>query len=1473
MIKIGDIILTINKGIGKAVFIDFEKVGIEFDSKEVLMFLLKFENISLFVLEPEITNAFLSNSAKVWFNSVTVGRSKFYLSIDSYDNFSIDKKNNTISANIFGSRTYSVSFNYKTLDCFCSCPVDGLCKHECAFIQVLTNQLNYAINLKSYLNDDKNNGQVKLIPSLIVTLDFFNKNDLDVYALLNLKNYLKDREDDIQQILSNISVYDFVDDFKLRLVVDMFFCVFDYSLPLLRKFVIFNGKNKNISAIRDEYQLIENFITNGTFVIASYTFCFVNCLVKNKLNTFFDYINANNNASFDMFLIKNMDKILLYYKKETPSVIFYYIALAILTNKNSKNFDYSKQLIDSFAIMSPEEKKLISNQLPNYVYQMIDLHDFAVYFNEFPNIVAKCQHFLSNISRFTDEEIGYVGGSVASNFCSNSVTMAERNMLKTVLSRLPYDSILKKYIKNDYPSSIIYTELGNEKPSGKIDEKAFNYYFKYSYDVTNNEKTGFPTINYYLKFYNGINVATVETNNNEENSWIVFDHIDDGFGNYEYVNYFIWKIKNFDEKHKVILDKIAVQKENIANEINDKKLNDTFDKITSDVISGIRKNNSKTLVKALYFFDFSSKSVTLSMKIGIGKYYQVTGFNNFLQHLNNGEQLIIGKELSFVNCEENYNPKDYSIFKFLSFYVSIDFSTISRNKLKLSEEFLFMLLDRLKGEQIYINNFSCNVRLEEKIPEIDVMKDYKICLSDKDLIIYKFDDSDLILDQTTGILDILKRNQSYKRLIDAIDKNCNDISRVKKNFIDKVYPNFVDKIHVDEAIKNDFVISKIEINSYFDFYDGCISLETKINKGRKNIEENEITDSYDFSKMTLYNSLIEQFGFVKGYISSQSDILNFLNADFTDFKKISNVYLSETIQKKQISVFKPPRIKMTFENNIMKVFVDKSEYSNADLYAILEAIKLKKIFVLLKDNRIVSLDDKSIDFADTIDALKLNTKDLDKPKEKPIYQSLKAFENIDDFSVDSYLDKMVKDISNFKNSDIAVPQINGNLKPYQIEGYKWLKTLANYKLGGILADDMGLGKTLEIISLLKSDKTEQPILIVSPKSLLYNWKSEFEKFDDGNEIVMIYGTSDHRKELIKNIDNNKRVIYLTSFDSLRNDSKLYKTTFNYIVLDEAQYIKNVHALKTQNVKTLIGTHKFALTGTPIENDIFDLWSIFDFLMPDYLPSIHDFTTFANDEHFQKRIAKYVAPFILRRTKKEVLKELPPKYEHIVTAEMDGEQRKLYDATCLKANDVLKSGGKAFDVLYLLTRLRQICVDPHTFIDNYEGKSSKTEMIIEIVQDYIEKGHKILIFSQFVKALSILEKYFIKLGINYLVLTGETSSEKRIEYVNKFNKNKQIKVFLISLKAGGNGLNLTGADTVIHYDPWWNVAAENQATDRAYRIGQNKNVEVIKLIMQDSVEQRVIELQNKKKDLIDKLISDDDSSITKVSVDDLKFILK
>jgi SNF2 family DNA or RNA helicase len=502
----------------------------------------------------------------------------------------------------------------------------------------------------------------------------------------------------------------------------------------------------------------------------------------------------------------------------------------------------------------------------------------------------------------------------------------------------------------------------------------------------------------------------------------------------------------------------------------------------------------------------------------------------------------------------------------------------------------------------------------------------------------------------------------------------------------------------------------------------------------------------------------------------------------------------------------------------------------------------------------------------------LNIKDSDLDKEKILlsrYNALYIEQSTMDKGLKIEKDKkfkeLISNLSEVKDEEVEPKEeINKIMRDYQKFGFKWLKTLAKCGFGGILADEMGLGKTLQAISFIQSE-TEQgeklPSLVVAPTSLVYNWKDEVEKFAPDLKTLVISGDKKERREKLKEI--YKYDIILTSYPLIRRDIEDYEEIqFKYCFLDEAQHIKNPNSINSKAVKELKAKAYFALTGTPIENSLTELWSIFDFIMPGYLMSHSKFShkyegPIVKDNNLMalKELNKHIKPFMLRREKKDVIKELPPKIEHKIVVEMTKEQKKLYAAYLTQSKEevdmeIREKGFKnsRFKILSILTRLRQICCDPTTFVDNFKGESGKMEALDDLLEDSIKSGNRILLFSQFTSVLKNIEKRLKKNKIEYMYLDGQTPMEDRGGLVKSFNEGEG-KVFLISLKAGGTGLNLTAADTVIHFDPWWNPAVEEQASDRAHRIGQKKTVQVIKLIARGSIEEKIYELQQKKKEII------------------------
>ena len=422
-----------------------------------------------------------------------------------------------------------------------------------------------------------------------------------------------------------------------------------------------------------------------------------------------------------------------------------------------------------------------------------------------------------------------------------------------------------------------------------------------------------------------------------------------------------------------------------------------------------------------------------------------------------------------------------------------------------------------------------------------------------------------------------------------------------------------------------------------------------------------------------------------------------------------------------------------------------------------------------------------------------------------------------------------------------------------------------------------------ILDYVQNTEKTKASLVVCPSSLSLNWQNEANKFANNLKTLVIKGTLNDRKNQIKEIDKYDLVI--TSYDLLKRDIDLYEKldyNFRFIIADEAQYLKNSNTQNAKSIKKIKADTRYALTGTPIENSLAELWSIFDFIMPGYLFSYRKFkNTYempiikGEDENTMQKLKMLIEPFVLRRTKKEVLKELPDKTVTVLNNEMCEEQRNLYINYLARAKqevaEKVKLNGyekSKMQILAALTRLRQICCHPGLFINDYNAGCSKLEQCMEIIKEAVKSGHKILLFSGYTSMFEIIEKELKNEQIRYLKLTGSTKVDERIRMVDEFNQNSEIQVFLISLKAGGTGLNLTGADMVIHYDPWWNLSTENQATDRAYRIGQKNNVQVYKLITKNSIEEKIYELQEKKSKLAENMLDTNTVFVNKLTKDDI-----
>lgn len=526
----------------------------------------------------------------------------------------------------------------------------------------------------------------------------------------------------------------------------------------------------------------------------------------------------------------------------------------------------------------------------------------------------------------------------------------------------------------------------------------------------------------------------------------------------------------------------------------------------------------------------------------------------------------------------------------------------------------------------------------------------------------------------------------------------------------------------------------------------------------------------------------------------------------------------------------------------------------------------------------------------------IGIKAIDDHKElRPLFNLIsldpKAFGNLPiQFSMSPKLEKIQKQMQGAETLEATEIPANPKypLRSYQVEGIHWLERIRYMHLGGILADDMGLGKTYQAILALTQfikDNPGIPSIVVCPTSLVYNWYEEILKFNPKLKCLVIDGNPAERKKLIAQMD--KHDILVTSYSLLQKDIEIYEEVhFGYAILDEAQHIKNRGTRNAKSVKQIRARHRLILTGTPIENSLDELWSLFDFLMPGLLSSYERFlekyikSPIKPLNESLELLKRKVSPFILRRMKKDVLEDLPPVSEIVYHCQLSDVQKDLYKSYAESALEELKKLVKkeGFDkvqihVLATLTRLKQICCHPAIFAKEKPEMhdSSKYDMLMELLQTLIQGNHKTVIFSQYTKMLDIMRQDLDKMRIPYEYLDGTT--KHRLEIVKKFNENAEIPVFLVSLKAGGSGLNLTGADTVIHYDMWWNPAVENQATDRVHRLGQDQPVSVYKLVTLNSIEEKIVELQSRKKELVRQVVTCDEEAISKLTWEEVLELLQ
>lgn len=934
-----------------------------------------------------------------------------------------------------------------------------------------------------------------------------------------------------------------------------------------------------------------------------------------------------------------------------------------------------------------------------------------------------------------------------------------------------------------------------------------------------------------------------------------------------------------------------------------------------------------------FSYGYGSKLLAIEMKVGPKRLYIVQKMREFLEHVQRGEPYEFSKHFIYDPALHSFHKEDNTVLQNLIdmlinekvYRESLSpYSPYARSKdwerlmpvppfmweafvsalsavsciyfqqgdqlfegVQVSKEtppLHFQFDQATEGEQGY--------RLEiEGLDRITVMEDYGLVLSEGKLLSLPSQEC--------------KRLAEVQKMVETSQHEGIGIAPEQMEpFMDKVIPGLMKlgRVHIAEAIADRIVHARLNARLYLDrvrdrllagleFQYGDIIINPLDHNVQSRAKDIILMRDGEGERRIL--DLVEHEGFARtesGYIMSDEDSeYDFLYHTIPQLELLLEVYATTAVKERLFTGTAPPKATISWNEKTdwLDFKFEMDGIPESEIVMVLKSLQDKRKYYRLPDGALLPLESDElqeiITFMNELGVRQDDLKDLKGTAfSLPIVRGLhltSADVKGDAVKLSKGFRKLLANMRNPENLDFAVPDsLIPVLRDYQQYGFQWLKTLAHYRFGGILADDMGLGKTLQSIAFLLSELSDirsggLPALIIAPASLVYNWHNELKKFTPEIKAVIADGSLTERTRILRN--TAKADVIITSYPLLRRDIKLYaKQLFHTLILDEAQMIKN-HATQTaQAVKALQARYRFALTGTPVENTLEDLWSIFGAVFPELFPegqkAFHDLP--------RAVVAKRARPFLLRRLKTDVLKELPDKIESLQASELLPEQKKLYVAYLARLQkEALKHlnsedfGSNRIKILSGLTRLRQLCCHPALFVAGYTGSSAKFEQLQEIIEECRSSGKRMLIFSQFTEMLKLIGRELGLQGIPYFYLDGQTPASRRVELCNQFNEGER-DLFLISLKAGGTGLNLTGADTVILYDLWWNPAVEQQAADRAHRIGQKKVVQVIRLVTQGTVEDKMYELQQKKKNLIDEVIQPGQEALSTLTEQDIREIL-
>ncbi|MFZ3171124.1 MAG: DEAD/DEAH box helicase [Carboxydocellales bacterium] len=953
-----------------------------------------------------------------------------------------------------------------------------------------------------------------------------------------------------------------------------------------------------------------------------------------------------------------------------------------------------------------------------------------------------------------------------------------------------------------------------------------------------------------------------------------------------------------------------------------------------------RAKEEVTLDLELHILRLSYRiSASLELKIGLKRLYVVRDILQLLHSIKQGRAQVFGQQFIFEPSTQAFNKEDQPVIDLLlemlehhtslgslhyqGSYFSNDF--FKQKALPLTDFYLKRLLDCL-GDKSFQLSVSPGPHLSNKVIRPDLPLEFSLNPKEQDLALtLNTKDAPLPLTSDGSYFyfqqDIYRASRDQKEfllpVLNALKKGFDQEiifpDAQKGRFVSEVLP-YIQKtgtVAIDADLASKFSRKNLLAKIYFDratghgftarleFHYGetVINPFTSMGETRNGPNTEDIILIREVEKERNILNLLEQADFIVNqgeiYLDDENIIYEFIMNYLPQLQDLAEIYYSNEFKGFHIrnSTSFTGRVRLDENLNLLEISFQYNEIEPEELAEVLSSLQVKKRYHRLRDGSFINLNQPELEYvARLLENLDLKAADLSAvvihlPKYRAMYiDNFLRQANLPGIQRNKAFKQLVQSILEPQDGEYEVPaQLQKVLRDYQKTGFKWLKTLASNGLGGILADDMGLGKTLQVISFILSEKAAKlgPALVIAPTSLVYNWLEEVQKFAPEMKVLVAAGTPQERQTLLEDIAQWDLVV--TSYPLIRRDIDIYSSLeFSYCFLDEAQHIKNPHTINAKTVQQIKAGGYFALTGTPIENSLSELWSIFNFVMPGYLLSHLDFRkkyelpiVKGEDPQPLIELGRHASPFILRRLKKDVLKELPDKIETQLKAQMTEQQKKLYIAYLKEAQgeiarEIATVGFERsrIKILAALTRLRQICCHPAMFLENYTDESGKMLLFQEVLSDALDSGHRVLVFSQFTSMLDIIRKHLTEENIPHFYLRGSTKSADRMQMVQAFNQGAG-QVFLISLKAGGTGLNLTGADMVIHFDPWWNPAVEEQATDRAHRIGQKSVVQVIKLITQGTIEDKVYALQQKKKALIESVIQPGETLISKMTEEELR----